>query len=111
MKARVRAEDYGMGIVERRQRFGMDQVPEDSCTPKEVMTSIHVGLLVFKRSSTLTDLPMSEVHSMLTNENMHLPEPKQPAFFIERCDAEAARHDNLEKVSVNGQSISIVVAR
>ncbi|GKB45967.1 G-type lectin S-receptor-like serine/threonine-protein kinase CES101 [Tanacetum coccineum] len=54
---------------------------------------------------------MSEVISMLTNENMHLPEPKQPAFFIERRDADAARHDNLEKVSVNGQSISIVVAR
>ncbi|GJR69714.1 G-type lectin S-receptor-like serine/threonine-protein kinase CES101 [Tanacetum coccineum] len=88
----------------------MDQVLEDSCTPKEVMTSIHVGLLCVQDHAI--DRPtMSEVISMLTNENMHLPEPKQPAFFIERCDAEAARQDNLEKVSVNGQSISIVVAR
>ncbi|GJT22704.1 G-type lectin S-receptor-like serine/threonine-protein kinase CES101 [Tanacetum coccineum] len=71
----------------------------DSCTPKEVMTSIHVGLLCVQDHAI--DRPtMSEVISMLTNENMHLPEPKQPAFFIERCDAEAARHDNLEKVTV-----------
>ncbi|GJW63291.1 G-type lectin S-receptor-like serine/threonine-protein kinase CES101 [Tanacetum coccineum] len=88
----------------------MDQVLEDSYTPKEVMTCIHVGLLCVQDHAM--DRPtMSEVISMLTNENMHLPEPKQPAFFIERRDADAARHDNLEKVSVNGQSISIVVAR
>ncbi|KAJ9560107.1 hypothetical protein OSB04_005267 [Centaurea solstitialis] len=48
---------------------------------------------------------------------MNLPEPKQPAFFIERHDAEAteeaeaARDDNLGNGSVAGQSVSIVVAR
>ena len=54
---------------------------------------------------------MSEVINMLTNENMHLPEPKRPAFFIERHEADAARDDNLGNGSVNGQSISILVAR
>ncbi|PWA66026.1 Apple-like protein [Artemisia annua] len=88
----------------------MDPVLEDSCTPKEVMTCIHVGLLCVQEHAM--DRPtMSEVISMLTNENMHLPEPKRPAFFIKRCEVEAARDDNLGNGSVNGQSISIVVAR
>ncbi|GJX21456.1 G-type lectin S-receptor-like serine/threonine-protein kinase CES101 [Tanacetum coccineum] len=48
-----------------------------------VMTCIHVGLLCVQDHAI--DRPtMSEVISMLTNENMHLPKPKQPAFFIER---------------------------
>ncbi|XP_071729278.1 G-type lectin S-receptor-like serine/threonine-protein kinase CES101 [Rutidosis leptorrhynchoides] len=91
----------------------MDPVLEDSYTPKEVMTCIHVGLLCVQDHAI--DRPtMSEVVSMLTNENMHLPEPKHPAFFIERHDAETGRdvnHNNVTNGSVNGQSISILVAR
>ncbi|GJZ33216.1 G-type lectin S-receptor-like serine/threonine-protein kinase CES101 [Tanacetum coccineum] len=89
----------------------MDPTLEDSCTPKEVMTCVHVGLLCVQDHAM--DRPtMSEVVSMLTNENMHLPEPKQPAFFIERSAPQAPRDDSLGKgSSVNGQSISIVVAR
>ncbi|CAH1442753.1 unnamed protein product [Lactuca virosa] len=88
----------------------MDPVLEDSCTPKEVMTCIHVGLLCVQDHAI--DRPtMSEVISMLTNENMHLPEPKRPTFFIERHQADSARDDNIGNDSVNGQSISILVAR
>ncbi|GKC58416.1 G-type lectin S-receptor-like serine/threonine-protein kinase CES101 isoform X1 [Tanacetum coccineum] len=80
----------------------MDPVLEDSCTPKEVMTCIHVGLLCVQDHAI--DRPtMSEVISMITNENMHLPKPKQPAFFIERCGADAARDDNLG----NGSAASL----
>ncbi|GJX80193.1 G-type lectin S-receptor-like serine/threonine-protein kinase CES101 [Tanacetum coccineum] len=76
----------------------MDPVLEDACPHIEVMTCIHVGLLCVQDHAI--DRPtISEVISMLTNENMHLPEPKQPAFFIERRGTEAARHDNLEMVS------------
>ncbi|KAI3723091.1 hypothetical protein L2E82_34435 [Cichorium intybus] len=88
----------------------MDPVPEDSCTPKEVMTCIHVGLLCVQDHAM--DRPtMSEVISMLTNENMHLPEPKRPAFFIERHEGDSARDDTLQNGSINGQSVSILVAR
>ncbi|KAI3737086.1 hypothetical protein L2E82_27081 [Cichorium intybus] len=88
----------------------MDPVLEDSCTPKEVMTCIHVGLLCVQDHAM--DRPtMSEVVSMLTNENMHLPEPKRPAFFIERHVTDLSKDDNLGNGSVNGQSISILVAR
>ncbi|KAJ0638832.1 putative protein kinase RLK-Pelle-DLSV family [Helianthus annuus] len=92
----------------------MDPVLEDTCTPKEVMTCIHVGLLCVQDHAT--DRPtMSEVVSMLTNENMNLPEPKQPAFFIERheteTETEAKRRDKLRNVSENGDSVSIIVAK
>ncbi|KAJ0740564.1 putative non-specific serine/threonine protein kinase [Helianthus annuus] len=76
-----------MGTMERRQRFVVNgSIPEDTCTPKEVMTCIHVGLLCVQ-DHAMDRLTMSEVVSMLTNENMHLPEPKQPAFFIESVGA------------------------
>ncbi|KAM0066881.1 putative protein kinase RLK-Pelle-DLSV family [Helianthus debilis subsp. tardiflorus] len=92
----------------------MDPVLEDTCTPKEVMTCIHVGLLCVQDHAT--DRPtMSEVVSMLTNENMNLPEPKQPAFFIERheteAETEAKRRDKLRNVSENGDSVSIIVSK
>ncbi|KAI3773797.1 hypothetical protein L1987_48330 [Smallanthus sonchifolius] len=92
----------------------MDPVLEDTCTPKEVMTCIHVGLLCVQDHAT--DRPtMSEVVSMLTNENMHLPEPKQPAYFIERHETEtkavAGKGDKLGNGSENGESISILVSK
>ncbi|KAK1436578.1 hypothetical protein QVD17_02359 [Tagetes erecta] len=92
----------------------MDPVLEDTCTPKDVMTCIHVGLLCVQDHAM--DRPnMSEVVSMLTNENMHLPEPKQPAFFIERheteTDVEAQRRAKWRNASENDESISILVSK
>ncbi|XP_076903293.1 G-type lectin S-receptor-like serine/threonine-protein kinase At1g11330 [Bidens hawaiensis] len=93
----------------------MDPVLEDTCTPKEVMTCIHVGLLCVQDHAM--DRPtMSEVVSMLTNENMHLPEPKRPAFFIERdeirTEAEAGgRGVKSGNGSENSESISILVSK
>ncbi|GKE54177.1 G-type lectin S-receptor-like serine/threonine-protein kinase CES101 [Tanacetum coccineum] len=67
----------------------MDALLENRCSHTQVMTCIHAGLLCVQDHAT--DRPtMSEVINMLTNENMHLP-PKQPAFFIERHEAEAAK--------------------
>ncbi|XP_076929466.1 G-type lectin S-receptor-like serine/threonine-protein kinase At1g67520 [Bidens hawaiensis] len=90
----------------------MDPVLEDTCTPKEVMTCIHVGLLCVQ--DLATDRPtMSEVVSMLTNENMHLPEPKRPAFFIERhvTEADTGIGGKLGHGSENGESVSILVSK
>ncbi|KAM0007954.1 putative protein kinase RLK-Pelle-DLSV family [Helianthus debilis subsp. tardiflorus] len=73
----------------------MDPILNDSCSHTEVMTCIHVGLLCVQDHAR--DRPtMSEVISMLTNENLHLPEPKQPAFFIERHEAQKKLDDDLE---------------
>ncbi|XP_076903287.1 G-type lectin S-receptor-like serine/threonine-protein kinase CES101 [Bidens hawaiensis] len=94
----------------------MDPVLEDTCTPKEVMTCIHVGLLCVQDHAS--DRPtMSEVVSMLTNENMHLPEPKRPAFFIERDEtgtgAEAGGRGGTKSENgfENSESFSILVSK
>ncbi|KAJ9560106.1 hypothetical protein OSB04_005266 [Centaurea solstitialis] len=83
----------------------MDPVLEDSYSPKEVLTCIHVGLLCVQDHAI--DRPtMSEVVSLLTNENMNLSDPKRPAFFIERHDAEAARDDKQGNGSFNPQRLN-----
>ncbi|KAL8252078.1 hypothetical protein R6Q59_035771 [Mikania micrantha] len=92
----------------------MDPVLEDTCTPKEVMTCIHVALLCVQDHAA--DRPsMSEVVSMITIESMLLPEPKQPAFFIERHEMDAkaqlGRGYAFENGSENGESITILVSK
>ncbi|MFS7951890.1 putative protein kinase RLK-Pelle-DLSV family [Helianthus anomalus] len=88
----------------------MDPVLEDTCTPKKVMTCIHVGLLCVQDHAM--DRPtMSEVVTMLTNENMNLLEPKQPAFFIERHETETGRRDTLRNGSTSGELMSISVSK
>ncbi|CAI9102713.1 OLC1v1001023C2 [Oldenlandia corymbosa var. corymbosa] len=52
---------------------------------KQLLRSIHVGLLCVQESAT--DRPtMSEVVSMLNNESMSLAAPKKPAYFTGRRD-------------------------
>lgn len=94
----------------------MDPILEDTCIPKEVMTCIHVGLLCVQDHAT--DRPtMSEVVSMLTNEHMHLPEPKRPAFYIERdavgTKAVAGGRGGVKSGngSENSESVSILVSK
>ncbi|KDO37223.1 hypothetical protein CISIN_1g037520mg, partial [Citrus sinensis] len=60
----------------------VDTALDESCSPNEVLRCIHVGLLCVQDQPT--DRPtMSDVVSMLTNETMILPAPKQPAFFVD----------------------------
>ncbi|XP_071729276.1 G-type lectin S-receptor-like serine/threonine-protein kinase At1g67520 [Rutidosis leptorrhynchoides] len=91
----------------------MDLVLEDSCSQNEVMRCIHVGLLCVQDHAK--DRPsIANVILMLTNQSLELPEPKRPAFYIERNEAKTEGDDNYNNVgdgSVNGQSISILVAR
>ncbi|KAJ4718140.1 putative Receptor protein kinase [Melia azedarach] len=59
----------------------IDPIKDESCSPEEALRCIHVGLLCVQDRAT--DRPtMSDVVSMLTNDSMALPAPKQPAFFI-----------------------------
>uniref|UniRef100_A0A5B7AYL4 Receptor-like serine/threonine-protein kinase n=1 Tax=Davidia involucrata TaxID=16924 RepID=A0A5B7AYL4_DAVIN len=79
----------------------------DSCAQHQLLRTIHVGLLCVQECST--DRPiMSDVISMLSNETMPLPAPKQPAFFTGRSVLEASKS---KATSVNGLSISIMEAR
>ena len=59
----------------------IDPSLDESCSPEEVIRCIHVGLLCVQDKAM--DRPtMSDVVSMLSNDTMALPTPKQPAFFI-----------------------------
>ncbi|KAJ9179163.1 hypothetical protein P3X46_010982 [Hevea brasiliensis] len=59
----------------------MDPTLEESCSYSEVLRCIHVGLLSVQDQAT--DRPTtSDIVSMLTNETLNLPAPRQPAFFL-----------------------------
>ncbi|KAL5570491.1 hypothetical protein UlMin_027066 [Ulmus minor] len=61
----------------------MDECFKDSCNESQVLRCIHVGLLCVQKLSH--DRPrMSSVVFMLENEEVLLPQPKQPGFFTER---------------------------
>ena len=57
----------------------VEQTLKESCNESEVLKCIHVGLLCVQEKAI--DRPaMSSVFLMLSNENVGLPIPKQPAF-------------------------------
>uniref|UniRef100_A0A0V0HLY0 non-specific serine/threonine protein kinase n=1 Tax=Solanum chacoense TaxID=4108 RepID=A0A0V0HLY0_SOLCH len=83
----------------------------DLCDTKLLLRVIHVGLLCVQEGAT--DRPtMSDVISMLGNESMPLPTPKQPAFFTGRNEAESNSSGiKAEQCSVNDCSITVIEAR
>ncbi|BBG95467.1 S-locus lectin protein kinase family protein [Prunus dulcis] len=67
----------------------MDSTLSSSCSSTEVTRCIQMGLLCVQEKAM--DRPtMSEVVSMLSNETMALPLPKEPAFFSRSSDAESS---------------------
>ncbi|GAY51187.1 hypothetical protein CUMW_132360 [Citrus unshiu] len=79
----------------------VDIALEGSFSPNEVLRCIHVGLLCVQDQAT--DRPaMPDVVSMLTNESLSLPAPKQPAFFINITAEEPPVYEsNAECCSIN----------
>ncbi|GKV19314.1 hypothetical protein SLEP1_g29594 [Rubroshorea leprosula] len=60
-----------------------------SCVEFEVLKCIHIGLLCVQKDPV--DRPtMSSVILMLGSENLTLPKPTEPAFFVGRVVAESA---------------------
>ncbi|GKV37385.1 hypothetical protein SLEP1_g45419 [Rubroshorea leprosula] len=67
----------------------MDPQLVQSCVEFEVLKCIHIGLLCVQKDPV--DRPtMSSVILMLGNENLTLPRPTEPAFFVGRVVAESA---------------------
>ncbi|XP_008219791.1 PREDICTED: G-type lectin S-receptor-like serine/threonine-protein kinase At1g11410 [Prunus mume] len=67
----------------------MDSTLSSSCSSSEVTRCIQMGLLCVQEKAM--DRPtMSDVVSMLSNETMALPLPKEPAFFSRSSDAESS---------------------
>ncbi|XP_034212737.1 G-type lectin S-receptor-like serine/threonine-protein kinase CES101 [Prunus dulcis] len=90
----------------------MDQmVGDSSCIEDQLLRCIHVGLLCVEEDAA--DRPtMSDVISMLTNENPPLALPTKPAFFVGRKLVEAGIGEKQHEItSVNDLSISNFDAR
>lgn len=89
----------------------MDPLLSDSCIGQQLLRCIHVGQLCVEDCAA--DRPtMSDVISMLTNDNIALPLPKKPAFVSGSCvDEGDSSISEQEKCSVNGLSISAMDGR
>ncbi|CAL5432056.1 unnamed protein product [Camellia sinensis] len=84
----------------------------DSCVTTQFLRIIHVGLLCVQEGAM--DRPMMlDVISMLNNEAVVLPAPRQPAFFIGRNVPSTTISDGRrsEDCSVNDFTKSIMEAR
>uniref|UniRef100_A0A453D2Z2 Protein kinase domain-containing protein n=1 Tax=Aegilops tauschii subsp. strangulata TaxID=200361 RepID=A0A453D2Z2_AEGTS len=99
--------DYAWNLLkDGNTRDFLDTVLLKSCSLHEVSLCIHVGLLCVQDSPSARPL-MSLVVSMLDNEVMPLPTPKQPLYFVgKKHEAEEGR-DN----SVNTASLTTLAGR
>ncbi|KAL7598908.1 hypothetical protein Lser_V15G22931 [Lactuca serriola] len=88
-----------------------DPTLADSHVIHRLLRSIHVALLCVQENAL--DRPeMSDVISMLNNDTMSLPVPKQPAFFIGRSASKSTSVERkLEDYSVNDMTITVMEAR
>ncbi|GLT63601.1 hypothetical protein SLA2020_361560 [Shorea laevis] len=90
----------------------MDPTLDGFCPHNQILRCIHIGLLCVQDHAI--DRPtMSDVVSMLSNETMLLPQPKQPAFFITSVVQQEVGGPEIksENCSINQVSISVMEAR
>ena len=90
----------------------MDPALTQSCTvPTEISKYIHFGLLCVQ--GDLEDRPpMYSVVFMLANDNITLPKPTQPAFFVGRVVVRSDQSSSDVKVcTVNEVTLSNVSPR
>ncbi|MBA0599309.1 hypothetical protein Gorai_005533, partial [Gossypium raimondii] len=89
----------------------IDPILDESCNQNEALRCIHVGLLCVQNHAI--DRPtMADVVSMLSNETVQLPAPKQPAFFIYAAEEEAdIGETKWNNCSINHVTVSVMEAR
>lgn len=88
----------------------MDPILDEYNHKNEILRYINVGLLCVQDSAS--ERPsMTEVITMLTNEFLSLPQPKQPAFFTDTSIREAKKEVDVEKPCTNDMSISVMEGR
>lgn len=89
----------------------IDPILVDTSTAAELMRYIHVALLCVQEKAT--DRPtMSEVILFLSNRNVAMSSPKQPAFFIGRdAPTTGLSANGTRPCSVNDVSISTTDGR
>lgn len=86
----------------------VDKMVLESCLLIEVLQCIHIGLLCVQDSPNARP-HMSLVVSMLDNEDMARPIPKQPIYFVQRHYDEEERQGS--ESSVNNASLTALEGR
>ncbi|EEE61754.1 hypothetical protein OsJ_16292 [Oryza sativa Japonica Group] len=86
----------------------VDKMVLESCLLNEVLQCIHIGLLCVQDSPNARP-HMSLVVSMLDNEDMARPIPKQPIYFVQRHYDEEERQGS--ESSVNNASLTALEGR
>uniref|UniRef100_A0A0E0DIS7 Protein kinase domain-containing protein n=1 Tax=Oryza meridionalis TaxID=40149 RepID=A0A0E0DIS7_9ORYZ len=81
----------------------VDKMVLESCLLNEVLQCIHIGLLCVQDSPNARP-HMSLVVSMLDNEDMARPIPKQPIYFVQRHYDEEERQGSESSVSESSSS-------
>ncbi|CAG7899941.1 unnamed protein product [Brassica rapa] len=83
----------------------------DECFEKEIAKCVQIGLLCVQELAN--DRPnVSNVIWMLTTENAHLPEAKQPAFIARREVSVAGSSDrSSQMVTINDASLTAITGR
>ncbi|XP_031124009.1 G-type lectin S-receptor-like serine/threonine-protein kinase At1g67520 isoform X2 [Ipomoea triloba] len=114
-----RSEDGPLNLVEHAWELWnkdaalqiVDPALSNMCGKEEqLQRCINLGLLCVE--DLAVDRPsMSDVISMLTNENLALTKPKKPAFVSRYGVVHGFQEDRSEKVTVNQLSISAMEAR
>ncbi|KAF1886500.1 hypothetical protein Lal_00045733 [Lupinus albus] len=89
----------------------IDPAFNESSNENEVVRCIHIGLLCVQDQAT--DRPtMLEVVSFLSNDTIKLPQPKQPAFFINVVVEESELPNSRQEYhTLNGVTISSMYGR
>ncbi|XVF77767.1 hypothetical protein PTKIN_Ptkin14bG0073200 [Pterospermum kingtungense] len=90
----------------------MDPCFQDSCVEAQVVRCVQVGLLCVQKHPE--DRPsMSSVVLMLCNEEVTLPQPKEPGFFTERssCVSDASSASDGQSSTENAVTITLPEAR
>lgn len=88
----------------------IDPMLEESFVETEVSRCIQIGLLCVQHSSEERPT-MSQVVSMLENENVSLSEPQEPGFFNRRSAAGFGSSVGWDQDSVNGLTVTELTGR
>ena len=86
----------------------VDKMIRESCLVSEILQCIHIGLLCVQDSPNARP-HMSLVVSMLDNEDMPRPRPKQPMYFVQRHYDEDERQGS--ESSTNNASLTALEGR
>ncbi|GLT63594.1 hypothetical protein SLA2020_361500 [Shorea laevis] len=87
-----------------------DHTLDGFCPHSQILRCIHIGLLCVQDHAIGRPTMLDGV-SMLSNETMLLPQPKQPPFFITTVvQQECGPEIKLENCSINRVSISVMEA-